>query len=99
METDKPLSETLERLTADPDLTVMIPLIAIDVVISLSAGETPGTYRMIMCEDGEMIRNETVTGLQLAAVMPRMIHRNDQILHVQGMTLALEAEEFLKSLA
>lgn len=96
METDKPLSETLERLTAEPGLTVMIPLAAIDIVVSLSAGPEPGTYRAIVCENGEVISNETVTGLQLAAKLPRMIVRNEQLLHTHGMILAEEAEEFLK---
>jgi hypothetical protein len=99
METDKPLSETLERLTADPGLTVMIPLIAIDTMVSLSAGEEPGTYRVLVCKGGEVTRNQTLTPLQLAAVLPRMIRRNEQLLRTHGMILANEAEEFLKSLA
>lgn len=99
METDKPLSETLERLTANPNMTAMIHLAAIDIVVSLSAGEAPGTYRVLMCEKGELISNETVSGLQLAAILPRMILRNDQLLRTHGMILADEAEQFLKELA
>lgn len=99
METDVPLSETLERLTANPGLTVMIQLAAIDTVVSLSAGEEPETYRMLVCMDGEVTRNETLNPLQLAAVLPRLIRRNEQLLVTHGKILANEAEEFLKSLA
>jgi hypothetical protein len=34
-----------------------------------------------------------------AAILPRMIERNEQLLHTHGMIMADEAEQFLKELA
>jgi hypothetical protein len=77
----------------------MIHLAALDTVVSLSAGAEPGTYRVLMCENGVPISNQTVSPLQLAAILPRMIERNEQLLHTHGMIMADEAEQFLKELA
>lgn len=98
-EADGDVSEALKRLDADPGLTCMIQLAALDSVVSLSQGAEPGTYRALLCTNGEVKANDTVTGLQLAAILLPLIRKNERLLQLQGALMAAEAEKFLKELS
>jgi len=99
MQFDVPLSETLARLDADHGLTVMVPFAALEMVVSLSAGHEDGTYRVMALKKGEVQVDDTLTGLQLAAVMLPLVRKNESITNLQGRLLALQTENFLKGVA
>lgn len=99
MDFKQALARTMERVDEDSGIAMMIPLPALNSMVSLSAAEAPKTYRTILCTNGVQMGMDTFTEVQVYDTLLPLLIKNERITHLQGALLAAQTEKFLKELA
>jgi hypothetical protein len=98
MEHDVLLSETLERLKADPELGCMIPFRAMGWRVILNA-EPEGLFRVRVTKGNTPLIDELMAAEAVAAYLASVKALEERRTAVMAARLARDAEAFLRSLA
>lgn len=100
MEASMPmLDETLEKLTADPELGAMIPFPALGLAVCMKSTGEPDEFRVkIYDAEPTLLVDEVHNTKNLQRLMRKTAAAEDRRIELMGRIVALRAEQFLRSL-
>jgi hypothetical protein len=99
MKLEEMLKHAMHRIETGRTQGYAIPLAALDSMVSLSGGEEPGTFRVILTTKGETKAADIFTKEQVLDTVLKVLQRNERLLQLQGALLAAQTEKFLQELA
>ena len=100
MEASMPmLDETLEKLTADPELGAMIPFPALGLAVCMKSTGEPDMFAVkIYDAEPTLLVDEVHDIKNLRRLMLKTAGAEDRRIELMGRVLALRADQYLRSL-
>jgi hypothetical protein len=99
MNLEEMLTHAMHTIESGRTQGYLIPLAALDCMVSLSAGQEPETFRCILTHKGEPQATDIFTKEQVLTTVLKVLQRNERLIQLQAAQLAAQTEKFLKELA
>jgi hypothetical protein len=98
MDLEEMLKHAMQKIESGQTHGYLIPVGALDAMVSMSAGQEPGTFRCILTVKGEPKATDVFTREQVLTSLLKLLQRNERMIRLQAAILAAQTEKFLQEL-
>lgn len=99
MDLEEMLTHAMHKIESGQTHGYLIPVGALDCMVSLSAGQEPGTFRAILTHNGEQKAADIFTREEVLTTVLKLLQKNERLIKLQAILLQRQTEKFLEELA
>jgi hypothetical protein len=99
MDLEEMLKHAMHKIESGQTHGYLIPVAALNSMVSLSAGQEPETFRCILTTNGEQRAADVFTKEQVLTTILKLLQKNERLIKLQSLLLVRRTEKFLEDLA